>query len=50
MSFVRPSWQAVLGILLCLAAMALPAMSSLELDARADPTATIDYPFLGTAG
>jgi NitT/TauT family transport system permease protein len=50
MSFVRPSWQAVVAILLCLAAMALPAMSSLELDARADPTATIDYPFLGTAG
>ena len=50
MSFVRPSWQAVLAIVLCFAAMALPAMSSLELDARADPTATIDYPFLGTAG
>ncbi len=50
MSFVRPSWQAVLAILLCLVALAMPAMSSLELDARADPTATIDYPFLGNAG
>ena len=50
MSFVRPSWQAVVAILLCLAAMAPPAMNSLERDGRADPTATIDYPFIGTAG
>lgn len=50
MSIFRPSWQAVLAIALCLLALALPAMSSLELEARANPTATIDYPFIGTAG
>lgn len=50
MSIFRPSWQAVLAIVLCLLALALPAMSSLELEARANPTATIDYPFIGTAG
>jgi NitT/TauT family transport system permease protein len=50
MSYIRPSWQAVLAIILCFVAMAMPAMSSLELDARANPTATIDYPFIGTAG
>jgi len=50
MRLLRPSWQAILATLLCLVAAVMPAMSTLELQAAADPTATIDYPFIGTAG
>ena len=44
------SWQAVLAILLAAIAFALPAMTTVEALAAADPTASYDVPFLGTAG
>ncbi|QKC96181.1 ABC transporter permease [Mesorhizobium sp. NZP2298] len=50
MKWLKPSWQAVLAILLCLIAVALGAMSKPEAAALADPTASINYPYLGTKG
>jgi NitT/TauT family transport system permease protein len=48
MSRFTPQWQAVLAILLCLAADWLGAMSAPEAAALADPTISMDYPYLGT--
>ena len=45
---VEPSWQAILALACCIAAIALGALSTLELDAIANPTASINYPFLGS--
>jgi NitT/TauT family transport system permease protein len=42
------SWQAVAAILLCIVAAFLGAMTRPEMDALANPPATIAYPFLGT--
>ncbi|QKC89799.1 ABC transporter permease [Mesorhizobium sp. NZP2234] len=50
MNWLKPSWQAVLAIVLCLIAVALGAMSKPEAAALADPTASINYPYLGTKG
>ncbi|TIT55743.1 MAG: ABC transporter permease, partial [Mesorhizobium sp.] len=50
MNWLKPSWQAVLAIVLCLIAVALGAMSRPEAAALADPTASINYPYLGTKG
>ena len=47
MTWLKPSWQAALAILLCLAALALGAMSKPEAAALAQPTATIAYPYMG---
>lgn len=44
------SWQAVAAILLCILAGFLGPMTQPEMDALANPTATIAYPFLGTKG
>ena len=48
MSRFRPSWQALLTLLLAALAMLLGPMSSPEAEALANPTATIDYPYIGT--
>ncbi|MGX7873576.1 ABC transporter permease [Mesorhizobium sp. ORM6] len=48
MNWLKPSWQAVLAIALCLIAVALGAMSKPEAAALADPS--ISYPYLGTKG
>ncbi|HEV2507675.1 MAG TPA: ABC transporter permease [Mesorhizobium sp.] len=48
MKALKPSWQAVLAIVLCLVAALLGAMSAPEVSAAAQPTATIDYPYMGT--
>jgi NitT/TauT family transport system permease protein len=48
MTRLQPSWQAVLAILLCLAAIAFGAMTQPEADALANPTATVAYPYLGS--
>ncbi|MCA0032878.1 ABC transporter permease [Mesorhizobium sp. B263B2A] len=48
MNWLKPSWQAVLAIVLCVIAVALGAMSKPEAAALADPTASINYPYLGT--
>ncbi len=50
MSRWKFSWQATAALLLCMIALAMPAMSTAELEALANPTTTIDYPFLATAG
>ncbi|PBC24492.1 MULTISPECIES: ABC transporter permease [unclassified Mesorhizobium] len=50
MNWRKPSWQAVLAIVLCMIAIALGAMSKPEAAALADPTASISYPYLGTKG
>ncbi|MEO5760139.1 MAG: ABC transporter permease [Mesorhizobium sp.] len=50
MTWLKPSWQAVLAIVLCLVAVALGAMSKPEAAALADPTASFNYPYLGTKG
>ncbi|CDX13342.1 Binding-protein-dependent transport systems inner membrane component [Mesorhizobium sp. ORS 3324] len=50
MTWLKPSWQSMLGILLCLISFALGAMSKPEAAALAEPTATIAYPYLGTKG
>ncbi len=44
------SWQAVAAILLCILAGFLGPMTQPELDALANPAATIAYPFLDTKG
>ena len=48
MTRLQPSWQAVLAILLCLAAVAFGAMTRPEADALANPAATVAYPYLGS--
>lgn len=48
MKALKPSWQAVLAVVLCLVAAILGAMSAPEMAAWAQPTATIDYPYVGT--
>ncbi|MFB9978592.1 ABC transporter permease [Mesorhizobium kowhaii] len=50
MNWLKPSWQAVLAIVLCLIAVALGAMSKPEAAALADPAASFNYPYLGTKG
>ncbi|MGX5827623.1 ABC transporter permease [Mesorhizobium sp. 43Arga] len=50
MNWLKPSWQAVLAIVLCVIAIALGAVSRPEAAALADPTASINYPYLGTKG
>jgi NitT/TauT family transport system permease protein len=48
MNWLTLSWQAVLAILMCLAAIWLGPMSTLEVQALADPTISLDYPYFGT--
>jgi NitT/TauT family transport system permease protein len=50
MSWLKPSWQAVLAILLCVVAVPHGAMTTPEAQAIADPTVSINYPYVGTKG
>ncbi|PLP57906.1 nitrate ABC transporter [Mesorhizobium loti] len=50
MKALKPSWQAVLAIVLCLVAAIWGAMSVPEVAAGTQPTATIEYPYMGTKG
>ncbi|RWB77911.1 MAG: ABC transporter permease [Mesorhizobium sp.] len=50
MTWLKPSWQSALAILLCLIAFALGAMTKPEAAALADPTATVAYPYMGAKG
>ena len=50
MSRFRPSWQALLALLLVALAMLLGPMSRPEVEALANPTVTIDFPYIGTRG
>ena len=48
MRWFTPSWQAIAAILLCVLAGLLGPMTQTEMDALANPAATIDYPFFAT--
>lgn len=50
MTWLKPSWQSVLAILLCLIAFALGAMTKPEAAALAEPAATLAYPYMGAKG
>ncbi|WP_434723385.1 ABC transporter permease [Mesorhizobium sp. RIZ17] len=50
MSWLKPSWQSVLAIALCLIAFALGAITKPEAAALAEPAATLAYPFMGAKG
>ncbi|TPI48296.1 ABC transporter permease [Mesorhizobium sp. B2-9-1] len=50
MNWLKPSWQAVLAILLCLIVFALGAMTKPEAAALAEPAATLAYPYMGAKG
>ncbi|UCI28924.1 ABC transporter permease [Mesorhizobium sp. B2-8-5] len=50
MSWLKPSWQPVLAMALCLIAFALGAMSKPEAAALAEPAATLAYPYMGAKG
>lgn len=50
MTWLKPSWQAVLAIALCLIAVAFGAMTKPEAAALAEPTATLAYPYMGAKG
>ncbi|MBZ9986272.1 ABC transporter permease [Mesorhizobium sp. BH1-1-5] len=50
MSWLKPSWQSVLAIALCLVAFALGAMTKPEAAALAEPAATLAYPYIGAKG
>jgi len=48
MRWFTPSWQAIVAVLLCIAAGLLGVMSVPEATALAEPTATIAYPWSST--
>ncbi|CDX50268.1 Binding-protein-dependent transport systems inner membrane component [Mesorhizobium plurifarium] len=50
MNWLKPSWQSVLAIALCLVAFALGAMTKPEAAALAEPAATLAYPYMGAKG
>ena len=50
MTWLKPSWQSVLAIALCLIAFALGAMTKPEAAAMAQPAATLAYPYMGAKG
>lgn len=50
MNWLKPSWQAVTAIVLCMIAAVLGAMSAPEAAALAQPASSVDYPYLGTKG
>jgi len=47
MTWLKPSWQSVLAIALCLIAFALGAMTKPEAAAMAQPAAMLAYPYMG---
>ncbi|WP_027168669.1 ABC transporter permease [Mesorhizobium sp. WSM3224] len=50
MNWLKPSWQSVLAIALCLIALALGAMTKPEAAALAEPAAALTYPYMGAKG
>ena len=47
MTWLKPSWQAIFAIVLVLVAVVLGAMTKVEMEALANPAATIAYPYMG---
>ncbi|MER9606522.1 ABC transporter permease [Mesorhizobium sp. M0243] len=48
MNRLKPSWQAVLAITLCLIAVALGPIAAPKVDALAQPSGTLIYPYVAT--
>ncbi|UDL89649.1 ABC transporter permease [Mesorhizobium sp. PAMC28654] len=48
MTRLKPSWQAVLAIVICLIAVALGAIAAPKVDALAQPSGTLTYPYAAT--
>jgi NitT/TauT family transport system permease protein len=48
MTRLKPSWQAVLAIVLCLIALALGAIAAPKVDALAQPAGALIYPYAAT--
>ncbi|MBZ9773516.1 ABC transporter permease [Mesorhizobium sp. CO1-1-8] len=48
MNWLKPSWQAVLAIVLCLIAVALGPIAAPKIDALAQPAGTLIYPYVAT--
>lgn len=44
MTWLKPSWQAGIALVLALIAQAMPVTTTAEAEALANPTATLDYP------
>ncbi len=49
MSWLKPSWQAVLAIVLCVAGLALGAIAAPKVDPLAQPAGTLIYPYAATS-
>ncbi|AZO44069.1 ABC transporter permease [Mesorhizobium sp. M7D.F.Ca.US.005.01.1.1] len=49
MNWLKPSWQAVLAIVLCLIAVALGAIAAPKVDPLAQPAGTLIYPYVATS-
>ena len=50
MNVLKFCWQGLAALALCAVAAAMPAMTSVEAAALAQPTATLDYPYFTTRG
>ncbi|RUU75419.1 ABC transporter permease [Mesorhizobium sp. M7A.F.Ca.MR.362.00.0.0] len=48
MNWLKPSWQAVSAIVLCLIAVALGPIAAPKVDALAQPAGTLIYPYVAT--
>ena len=48
MNWLKPSWQAVLAIVLCLIAVALGPIAAPKVDPLAQPAGTLIYPYVAT--
>ncbi|WP_256751065.1 ABC transporter permease [Mesorhizobium sp. Mes31] len=49
MSWLKPSWQAVLAVVLCVAGLALGAIAAPKVDPLAQPAGTLIYPYAATS-
>jgi NitT/TauT family transport system permease protein len=49
MNWLKPSWQAALAIVLCLAGLALGAIAAPKVDPLAQPAGTLIYPYAATS-
>lgn len=49
MTWLKPSWQAGIALVLAMIAQAMPVMTTAEAEALANPTATLDYPLFHLA-
>lgn len=48
MTWLKPTWQALLALALTLAAGYMSAMTSVQLEAEANPAMSMNYPYMGS--